>query len=337
MIELNKFYIGDCLIGLAKIPDKSINLIVIDPPYNIGKAEWDKIDNYVEWIGKVFKECERVLKDNGSFYWFHNDFEQMAELQLWLKENTKFMFKSLITIDKTDNSFVKDLYGSQNHFRNFLNLSEYCLFYTFQNDTGLKKVMGDYNNFSTLKEYFINEKNRIESELGIKLKDKIKWTTHFHWFAQGQSWGMCSEERYKELKSIFPNYFQKPYELLHQEYIKLRTEYEKERYIFNAKDGVENVWRHSFKEDKKTKHPTQKPVKLLEDIIKFSSNEGDIILDCFMGSGTTAIACINLNRNYIGFEWCPEKPHDKYYEIAKNRINQHIIDNKLQDKYELIM
>ena len=79
-------------------------------------------------------------------------------------------------------------------------------------------------------------------------------------------------------------------------------------------------------------HPTEKPIGLLELFIRNSSDECDLVFDGFMGVGTTAIACINTNRNYIGFEI------DKtYYEIAKNRINQHIIDNKLQDKYELIM
>jgi len=49
-------------------------------------------------------------------------------------------------------------------------------------------------------------------------------------------------------------------------------------------------------------HPTQKPVELFEYFIKTYTNEGDLVLDNCMGSGTTAIACINTNRNYIGFE-----------------------------------
>ena len=78
-------------------------------------------------------------------------------------------------------------------------------------------------------------------------------------------------------------------------------------------------------------HPTQKPVELCEWLIKTYSNKGDLILDNCIGSGTTAIACINTNRNFIGFELDKE-----YYEIAKNRINKHILDNNLQDKYNLI-
>ena len=62
-------------------------------------------------------------------------------------------------------------------------------------------------------------------------------------------------------------------------------------------------------------HPTEKPVELFEYLIKTYSNEGDMVLDCCAGSGTTAIACINTNRNYI----CIEK-EQKYYDIMKDRI-----------------
>jgi DNA modification methylase len=304
---------------MAMIPDKSVDLIVIDPPYNIGKDKrWDKwktVDEYVNWMTEVFIECERVLKDNGSFYWFHNDMAQVSRLMLAVEVSTNLLYKQMITIDKPDNSFVKDLYGSQKHFRNFLNLAEYCLFYTFQDDSGLTKVMGDYNNFESLKRYFKGEKQRVEGDLGIRLKDRIKWTTHFHWFAQGRSWGMCTEERYEELRNEFPGYFLRNYSDLRIEYELHRSEYESQRFTFNASDGVKNVWSYSFREDKKTKHPTQKPTRLIEDIIKYSSNEGDIVLDCFMGSGTTAVAAARLNRNFIGFE-----RESEYVRIANQRL-----------------
>jgi len=68
--------------------------------------------------------------------------------------------------------------------------------------------------------------------------------------------------------------------------------------------------------DKKTwKHPTIKPLGFIEKVIKNSSKEGDIVLDCFMGSGTTGVACKNLNRNFIGIEL-----NENYFKIAKERI-----------------
>lgn len=64
-------------------------------------------------------------------------------------------------------------------------------------------------------------------------------------------------------------------------------------------------------------HPTMKPILLIEKLIKASSNEGDTVLDFTMGSGTTGVACKNLNRNFIGIEL-----DEKYFEIAKKRIKE---------------
>lgn len=67
------------------------------------------------------------------------------------------------------------------------------------------------------------------------------------------------------------------------------------------------------------KHPTIKPLNIIENFVKNSSREGDTVLDCFMGSGTTGVACRNLNRDFIGIEINPE-----YYEIRKNRIENQV-------------
>lgn len=62
-------------------------------------------------------------------------------------------------------------------------------------------------------------------------------------------------------------------------------------------------------------HPTQKPVELIELFLSHATNVGDTVLDCFMGSGTTGVACVRNNRNFIGMEL-----QEKYFDIAKNRI-----------------
>jgi site-specific DNA-methyltransferase (adenine-specific) len=69
----------------------------------------------------------------------------------------------------------------------------------------------------------------------------------------------------------------------------------------------------------RTKHPTQKPVALFEYLIKTYTNEGDLVLDNCMGSGTTGVACKNLNRNFIGIELDPD-----YFKIAEKRINENL-------------
>lgn len=138
---INKIIHGDCLDIMRKLPDKCIDLVLTDPPYNIKKADWDSwanIDDYVNWLGSVFKECQRVLKDNGSFYFFHNDFLQIVELQNYINNNTNFVFKQLIVWDKYNGSKWNQLnaivHSEQN--RNYSKQAEYCLFYTFQDEYG---------------------------------------------------------------------------------------------------------------------------------------------------------------------------------------------------------
>lgn len=68
---------------------------------------------------------------------------------------------------------------------------------------------------------------------------------------------------------------------------------------------------------KKYRHPTVKPLSILENLVVNSSQEGEIVLDCFMGSGSTGVACLNTNRNFIGIEL-----DEGYFNIAQNRIEE---------------
>ena len=310
---LNEIIHGDCLQVMKEIPDKSIDLIVTDPPYNIGKAEWDKIDNYVEWMGTVFLECQRVLKDNGSFYWFHNDFEQMAELQVWLKKNTRFVFNSFITWDKGDfRALAWKNPSEESNLRSWFGTSEYCLFYTFQDETGLTTVMLDTNNFPTMRKYFKD----LQEWIGLGLKKINERLGHrkaehaFYW--KTTQWDMPTEKTYNQLIEEF---------LIDKwdgfkEYESLRQEYESLRYTHNLDPNHNNVWRLTTKNTGK-RHVCEKPVELMERIIKCSSNDSDTILDPFIGSGTTAIASLNTGRFFIGIE-----KDEHYYQVATNRVQE---------------
>ena len=79
-----------------------------------------------------------------------------------------------------------------------------------------------------------------------------------------------------------------------------------------------------FKRDLPNIHPTQKPVALLEYLTKTYTNEGETVLDNCMGSGSTGVACVNTNRNFIGMEI-----NEKYFNIAKERIEK--AQNKWSD------
>ena len=81
---------------------------------------------------------------------------------------------------------------------------------------------------------------------------------------------------------------------------------------------------HRVKNDSNKKHQAQKPVKLISRFIELSSKENDTILDCFMGSGSIGVACINTNRRFIGIEL-----DNNYFNIAKERIENAVNENKI--------
>lgn len=81
-----------------------------------------------------------------------------------------------------------------------------------------------------------------------------------------------------------------------------------------------------FKKPNKPVHPTQKPVALMEYLIKTYTNENELVLDFTMGSGTTGVACVNTNRNFIGIEL-----DEGYFKIAQDRINQAVVNINKRD------
>ena len=108
------------------------------------------------------------------------------------------------------------------------------------------------------------------------------------------------EETFEELKQIDSEY---------------KIKYGSTFNLWEGKKYKSNILK--YKKDYDGHHPTQKPVLLLEDLIKTFSNEGNTVIDLTMGSGSTGVACKNTNRNFIGIEM-----DDKYFEIAKERINK---------------
>ena len=327
---LNQIIHGDCLEVMRDIPDKSVDLVVTDPPYNIGKADWDNIPNYIEWCGKWLLECQRLLCDNGSFYFFHNDFLQIVDLQKWIEQNTDFVFKQLITWCKIDARFRNYGFAQQrlsngtarNYYGGF---TEYCLYYTFQDETGLEAITEEHikprHPFAT---YLRDEFARAgvsNKEISALFPSKTGGLTGCvsNWL-NGDN--VITKEQYLIVrKHLNGDYLRKEYDYLRKEYEDLRKEYEDLRYPYNVqivKGNVycnSNVWK--YPPAPQIGHITPKPVEMIENIIRHSSNENDIILDPFLGSGTTAIAALNTGRFFIGIEKEP-----KYVEIARKRLEQ---------------
>ena len=300
-----------------KIPDNSIDLIVTDPPYNIGKDEWDKIDNYIEWCGKWISQCERTLKDNGSFYFWHNQFEVMSELQQWIKDNTNFVFKQLITWNKTN--FKKYAWKNRDpekcKDRNWFPNVEYCLFYTFQGQNF--EYEKDRYKMQDYTEYMNDIKNKLNLNIK-KLNNEFGYVAGCNWWFSKRQPRLINKNDYEKLQKMYP-FIDVEYSEIKKWIKKRKKEFEKKRYTFNlskTKSNISCVWNHNIAK-KQYNHPTQKPLNLIKKIIKVSSNENDIVLDCFGGSGTTAKACQNLNRQYILFE-----KKQEYVEMSEERLRQ---------------
>ena len=289
---MNVLLNGDCLEELKQIESNSVQLILTDPPYNINhkNLEWDKIDNYIDFMISVFKEGYRVLKKNGSLYFFHNDFKQIAELQVAIEKETRFRNQRFITITK--DSYITKLYPNS---KSWINCCEYLLIYTKHENREVKQI-----------EYFKELHKQIGKTKSQIIKD-IPLADHA-FRVSINNFALPTQETYDRMIELYKLKDCKTLE-------ELRTLREPILYTYNG-NSQPNYIHVDFKKNKLTSHPCEKPQELLMNIIETASNEGDIILDMFMGCGSTGIACKKLNRNFIGIE----KDNDCFNEAHKKII-----------------
>lgn len=314
----NKIINADCLDILKQLPDKCIDLVLVDPPYfGIVKNDWDNqwkdIFDFQKWVGELGKEFLRVMKDNGSFYWFGDD-KTGAYCQVELDK----YFRLLNSIVWRKIGF-QTMKGSESVFRSFAPITERILFYDKGEDkTGLEMLFSNPDLFSSIKKYMREEREKIKRQNGFTTEkefknyiDQITDTSSVvsrHYFSDSQ-YCFPTKEIYKKLQNT--GFFKREYEDLRREYEELRRTWNNDSKAFDVLD-------FQFCNDKNRSHPTQKPLNLIEYMISRSSKENHLILDCFSGSGTTAIACHNLKRRFI----CIEKDKD-YYEASIKKLEEH--------------
>ncbi len=242
---INKVFNEDCLIGMKRIPDKSIDMILCDLPYGTTQNKWDSIIN----LTKLWEQYERIIKDNGAILLF-------AQLPF-----DKVLGMSKIELLRYEWIWEKSTATG------FLNAEKMPL-KSHENILVFYKKLPTYNPIKT--------KGALKVSLK-ESKDKCKMSSTYGKHLNTKDY--CSDERYP--RSI----------------LKFKSDKQKSNY-----------------------HPTQKPVALMRYFIKTYTNEHEIVLDNCMGSFTTAVACIDTNRNFIGFE------NDKefgYFENGINRIIKH--------------
>ncbi|WP_417883031.1 DNA-methyltransferase [Vibrio rumoiensis] len=318
---------ADCLTYLKKVPDNSVDLILTDPPYfqvkrNAWDNQWPDVTSFLAWLDEVLIEFWRVLKPSGGLYLFcgsklasdteiliRNRFEVFNHI-IWAKPSGpwKRMHKPDLRMffPATERIIFAGHYNAEGYAKGCSGYATQC--------ANLKKQV-----FKPLMEYFINARK----QLGVSAADINKATgTQMcsHWFSESQ-WKLPNEKQYLQLQALFKakagelsrshselanqySELQTQYQVLVRDFDELKAEYEHLRRPFSVTSDVPytDVWSFAPVQYYPGKHPCEKPQALLEHIITASSRENDVVLDAFMGSGSTGRACLSLNRRFIGIE-----------------------------------
>lgn len=337
-----ELYNGDCLEVMEGLPDASVDCIITDPPYfdvmgstanDDGKGwdeQWEDMSEFVDWLDDVLAQFQRILKPAGSLYMFADDLNA-AEVQITI--NGRFKVLNNIVWHKTNDARLK----GWSDYRTFAGTTERVIFAEQRGHigdgsaTGLQAIHSDPNCFGPIKEYMRAERDRVMADKGFTKKAEFDaWINEVtgtrsvasrHYFADSQ-FVFPTREIYERMQTT--GYWQRPYDSaeseyvsLRQEYEQLRQEYESKRRKFHLSQNYTDVWRSAItiNEDGEQVHPCQKPQKILRIPIEASTDPGDVILDAFMGSGSTGIAAVSAGRSFIGIEMDVE-----YFQIAKSRI-----------------
>ena len=300
MVDLR---LGDCLELMKDIPDGYVDLVLTDPPYGTMKGIDDKHewDTAIEPV-KIFEQISRILRQNGKAILFSQE-PYTSRLITSTIPSLLFAYRAVWYKNVSGNSLMaKSAMVSR--------YEDICIF-TKPHDAECTNELRDY--FKKVLD-FIGAKSckEINARLGHRKAEHCFYVT-----GKGKGstqFSLCTEQTYNEIVSVFGidkmNGF-----LPYAELERLNEKYTATFNLWQGGKSKSNVL--EYKKDNDGYHPTQKPVALLEDLIQTYSNEGNTVLDFTMGSGSTGVACVNTNRNFIGIEL-----DDGYFNIAKKRIEE---------------
>jgi site-specific DNA-methyltransferase (adenine-specific) len=314
-------YNDDCFNKFASIPDKSVQLVLVDLPYGQTACKWDSLID----LDKMWIELKRIGRENCQYIffcttnfgidlilsnrkWFRYDivWEKIKSVGFLSANKQPLRKHEMIYIFSNDNN--DDIDNSRN-----LEMREYAeKVYTYINKT--PKQITDIMGNRKAEHFFYGTKS---SQFG--LPTNATYNKLIEHFKIDKMEGFIPFDKFKPFETIKMIYNPqktegKPYKTIGKGECGI---YKKKRIGNDNKGDRFPVSILKFGNDKEKLHPTQKPVELCEWLIKTYSNEGDMVLDFCMGSGSTIIACINTNRNYIGIE------KDKaIFLTAEKRINE---------------
>ena len=309
---------GDCLERMQEIPDGSVDMILTDPPYgtikNLGGTAWGGTNTRTDWDtvidqGAMLAECNRILRTNGCLALFCQD-PYTSQLMTKAHNNIPFSYRY---------TWLKDSFGNALFAKKApVNYTEdVCVFFK-------QHTKHDFEGFHPLRPYaeiLFNHVGATKREIFSAMGSQA--VCHFMRHGSTQ-FNLCTADSYDKLCRLYELESQ-PWFRNYSDLKVCDTAYrsaliqrmtEASPKVFNLPDGTKhksNVL--TYKKDYMGLHPTQKPVALLEDLIKTYTNEGHTVLDFTMGSGSTGVACVNTNRHFIGIELGAD-----YFDIAKKRI-----------------
>ena len=299
MIELDTIYNCDCLAGMKQIPDGTVDCIISDPPYfKVVGEKWDYAwrteNDYIKFSVEWLKQSARCLRLGGTLYCF-GYFRILSLIMPYIRD-MGFELRQQIVINKG----MKAVSGmATRKYKQFPNVTESILFLIKDNKKFIKPFLKERQAALGLSAKEINER------IGVKSNGGGMWSIY-----TGKN--VCEQFPTRELWDRLA------------EILQFNIPYASIAQTFNPQMGYTDVWDDiDFREDDRV-HPTQKPVRLIERLVKASTNPNDIILDPFIGSGTTAIACIKERRHFIGFELSKE-----YFDKAIKRIENEQAQLKL--------
>ena len=279
--ELNKVLNEDCITYLSRLPDTSVDMLVLDPPYyQVVKEDWDNnwptLQDYLNWMETIIQELYRVSKYSCSVWLFGYAY-QLGHL-IPLFEKYGFTYRQHITINKG----IKSVAGrTSSKLKMFPTATEYAIYLHKESRHIIKQMLQDKQKETKIKSSDIN------LTLGKAINGGGTWSTIAG--IKQKNIQYPTREDWDKLDTLFGGFDCKYDDLV---------------YKFNSINGLTDVWDdiNFYDRTYKKTHPTQKPYKLIERIVKCSTNEGDIVLDIFMGSAMTGLVCKDLGRNFYGCE-----------------------------------
>jgi len=286
----------DAIELLQSLGDKSVDLILTDPPYyKLLKVGWDNQwktkDDYLNWLEQIIKECQRVLKDNWSFYMF------CSPAMLIKVGGVVDKYFNILNTIRWCNTGSMSFRCKREELRQYLNLSEEIIFAEKFEASDVFEPIRKYLDEARIKAKL--NKKQINEMLGSKLSGG-GMATHYFGKLTCCQFTIPTEEHYNILREHMEL---KPYEEFQNDYETLRRTFK-----MKSDKPYNNTW--NFKQTKavKGRHPCEKPEDLISHIINVSSNENDLVVDMFCGSCVVPKCCEKLNRRCIAGD-----TDDKYF------------------------